>query len=148
MKKQIFLALVILSFCSSSIAGLAQFPKEKTVIKIVGIQKKIVNLEVFVKNMDSASNSKINKEVTDLKESLESLRQFMLNSPEAAVAITLIKKDIEYLKKENNLLRQETSNFSGMGQWFIGLLITIGIAAITISIPIKRKKKLRIYYGS
>ena len=119
-------------------AGLIRIPKEETETKIQNIESEF---EQFSKNIqegyknNSGSITEINKEMLELKNKLKGLRQFILDSPEAAIQINLIQKDIKSLQEENKLIRQEISNFSGMGKWFIGTLITISLAMFGLLIP-------------
>jgi len=81
----------------------------------------------------------LNNSIAESQKRLASLEGAILTNPEKALAIPLIRKDIDSLKEvqQTNVVasKQDIDRIYDQSRWFIGLMITssIGIIALAIS---------------
>jgi hypothetical protein len=80
-----------------------------------------------------------------LRTRLGSLEAAILSTPEKAVALPMLKQQMDMLQDRNRTdidgLRGEMGRLFTLVQWCIGLMFTIGLAVLGISITNMRKEK-------
>ena len=84
--------------------------------------------------------------VQELNESVEKLEEIIIENPEKALSIPLLKQQFEYQKdyneKENNQLRNEIARVYDINKWIIGLTFGMLASIITLGVSnISKKKK-------
>lgn len=82
--------------------------------------------------------AKVRSEVTELRTELSKSNEVILDNPEKALSMPLLKKDISNLQESyrNDLvaLRQEISRVYGQNKWFIGLMFTMAVGLLGLAI--------------
>ena len=73
-----------------------------------------------------------------MKTSLDDLNSIILDNPEKAVSLPLMRKDMENLesnhKNDLEAMRSELSRALGLGQWLIGLMFFMAIGLFGIAV--------------
>lgn len=80
----------------------------------------------------------LRREIGGVKTSLDDLNSIILDNPEKAVSLPLMRKDMENLesnhKNDLEAMRSELSRALGLGQWLIGLMFFMAIGLLGIAV--------------
>lgn len=127
-------------------------------IKIDDLKNQIVSLKSELKKekkiSDSLKKNNLKTEVDisslrvlKLENAVQNLNKVILEDPEKAVSIPLLKSDIEHLKEQNQndikVMREEIAKAYDTNKWIIGLVSTmlVSIIALNISNLLAKKKE-------
>ncbi len=83
----------------------------------------------------------LSKDVDSIRSELVSLKNLILQDPEATLTLPLLKKDIDQLRDSHSSIRKNIDNMVGLSKWFIGSLITIsvGLMGLVVTVILKGK---------
>jgi F0F1-type ATP synthase membrane subunit c/vacuolar-type H+-ATPase subunit K len=81
----------------------------------------------------------LTERMNKLEQDMRGLRELLFDNPEATVTIPLMKKDVESLARENDVLRRELDRQSGSTKWFLGILITLSVGLLGLAVSILLK---------
>jgi len=125
--------------------------------KVEILQSKIKKLDLevaYYKNLSDSliksSNSKKTNEnikLLDLESKVENLNNIILDNPEKAISIPLLKNEMQHLKdqneKDSRALKEEIARAYDTNKWIIGLVCTmlVSIIALNISNLLAKSKK-------
>lgn len=84
--------------------------------------------------LDSLPQSAEVEGVTELKEELTKFKALLLSDPDKALALPLVKKDIEGIQGEIDALRRQIELVASYSKWAIGAMITLGLGAIGLAV--------------
>ena len=96
---------------------------------------------------NSDSDNQLQAELQSVEERLSDIEQVILDSPERAIRLTRLDKEIKDLraqyKSDIESLRQEIVRIYDLTKWFIGLMFTmaIGLLSLAVSNFIQRPEK-------
>lgn len=103
--------------------------------RIRGIELEISQLQMKLKNIDNNSANQepiieINAAIDGLNREFSKFKKLILRDPESALSFQSLKNELEFLKKDNQQIRMDMSNYLGLSKWFIGSLVTLSVAII------------------
>lgn len=120
----------------------------KLVAQIESIEKQINSIN---STLDSASSEqlsklgaeKIDKKLEEVSSDLKSLKEIIVESPEKALAIPLLRKEMDELQSKQIALAASTKDqidrIYDFSKWFLGLMITLAIGLVTMGFVRKPK---------
>jgi len=87
----------------------------------------------------------LKSKVQELNVSIEKMEKIILDNPEKALSMPLLKQQFEYQKeqseKENNQLRNEIARVYDINKWIIGLVFGMLVSIIMLNISNLSKNK-------
>jgi len=83
----------------------------------------------------------VNKDFQSLKQEIKELKKLIVSNPETSLSLSKISQEIEFLKKSNERIYSDFSNYSNIGMWLIGILITISLSLFGLVIAVMIKGK-------
>ena len=99
--------------------------------------KKIVD-SLKRSSKDNTKLSESNVALTDLKKEVENLNKVILDNPEKAISVPLLKIEIENQKEQNEKelksLKDDIARVYDMNKWIIGLVFTMLVSIIVLNI--------------
>jgi len=117
--------------------------------KIEELESKILKLNsaliISKKTIDSLKISKVdsdksnlNSEVLTLKRQIESLNKVILDNPEKAISVPLLKVEIQNQKDQNEKeiksIKDDIARVYDINKWIIGLVFTMLVSIIILNI--------------
>ena len=121
--------------------------------RITDLENEIRSLRQEVSNLkknptsnsgSSSSTSATQEKVEDLDKRISVIEQAVLDSPERALQLTLLRQEMDDIKsgyeKDLQNTRQEIDRVYDLSKWFIGLMFTMAIGLISMSVSNFLKK--------
>jgi len=118
--------------------------------QILDLNKQILDLKIELKKSEkNAKNTEVIKQSSDesvksskefllLKNEVENLNNLILDSPEKAISVPLLKIEIENQKEQNEKdlksIKEDISRVYDMNKWIIGLVFTMLVSIIVLNI--------------
>ena len=105
------------------------------------LDDKVVTLSQLVENaskekMESLGLDKIQVSVKTISSELESLKKIIIENPEKALAIPLLRREMDELQRKQLALATSTKDqidrIYDFSKWFLGLMITLAIGLVTM----------------
>jgi len=114
-------------------------------VKLERLKQQLEIVQELPKDISVATSIElIQKDVEYLNNKFKSIEKVILNSPEKALEIPMLKRDIESLQKQQNLsiqsLGREISRAYDTMKWVIGTIL-LGIVGLAISVFLREKQK-------
>ncbi|RTY84839.1 hypothetical protein EKL99_02295 [Flavobacterium sp. ZB4P23] len=112
----------------------------------IQLQERISELENRLRTKDStiSISSPSEKRIQDLEKKIETLNNIIIENPEKSLTIPLLNKDIENIKKENELqielIKDKVETVVDLNKWILGLIFSL-LITIVISNLAKNKPK-------
>ncbi len=110
------------------------------------LAKELTGLRAVIENVETRvgqalkieqNTSKIGKIESDFQNLLE----LIFENPELALTIPHIKKDLDYLERDNQSLRNELERMVGFIKWLFGIFITIAIGIFGMNVVVLSRGK-------
>ncbi len=136
------------SFFNSDKSSLQQDSIAK--VNIIRLQNEILKVNNQLNKslviIDSLKNTELNSqearslkvEITSLKTEVENLNKVILDNPEKAVSIPILKVQIENQKEKNEgdikSIKEEIARVYDMNKWIIGLVFTMLVSIVVLNI--------------
>ena len=118
-----------------------------TEVQNLNKQIKILKLEIQKnQKIETETTTKIvpnnavnsSKEFVSLKKEVENLNNFILESPEKAITIPLLKNEIKNQKEQNEKelksIKDDITRVYDMNKWIIGLVFTMLVSIIVLNV--------------
>ncbi|RTY73087.1 hypothetical protein EKL97_13235 [Flavobacterium sp. LS1P28] len=112
----------------------------------IQLQERISELENRLRTKDStiSISSPSEERIQDLEKKIETLNNIIIENPEKSLTIPLLNKDIENIKKENELqielIKDKVETVVDLNKWILGLIFSL-LITIVISNLAKNKPK-------
>ena len=110
------------------------------------LQKRIKELENRLRAKDTAIliSSPNEERIQELEKKIQTLNEIIIENPEKSLTIPLLNKDIENIKKENDLqielIKDKVETVVDLNKWILGLIFSL-LITIVISNLSKNKSK-------
>lgn len=120
------------SFKAYADLEVVSIPRNDVKERIMGVEFELRKLQKKLHTIDnnSANQGGKNNAISGLTKELDKLKKLILKDPESALSFQSLKNELEYLKKDNQQIRKDMSNYLGLSKWFIGSLLTLSVAII------------------
>lgn len=111
------------------------------------LEKKIAADSIIFSNSKQIELKLLRYEMQEIQRSIRVINEVILESPEKAIALPLVKLQIDEQKKESEknlqFLSAEIERVYDMNKWIFGIMISLLVSIIIINISnlINRKKK-------
>ncbi|WP_339920420.1 hypothetical protein [uncultured Flavobacterium sp.] len=112
----------------------------------IQLQKRITELENKLRTKDTAISitSATENRIQELEKKIETLNNIIIENPEKSLTIPLLNKDIENIKRENELqielIKDKVESVVDLNKWILGLIFSL-LITIVISNLAKNKSK-------
>lgn len=112
----------------------------------IQLQKRITELENRLRIKDPAIPIPLQSEkrIQELEKKIQILNNIIIENPEKSLTIPLLNKDIEILKRENDLqielIKDKVETVVDLNKWILGLIFSL-LITIVISNLAKNKSK-------
>lgn len=112
----------------------------------IQLQKRIDELEsrLITKDTIISISSPSEERIQELEKKIETLNNIIIENPEKSLTIPLLNKDIENIKKENELqielIKDKVETVVDLNKWILGLIFSL-LITIVISNLSKNKSK-------
>ena len=116
--------------------------------RVESLEEKINSISTTLTSASNVqlSNIKIeslDKQLQEISSGIKSLRGIIIESPEKALAIPLLRKEMDDLQNKQIALAASTKNqidrIYDFSKWFLGLMITLAIGLVTMGFVRKPK---------
>ncbi len=110
------------------------------------LQKQIIELEnkLRIKDTNVIISSPSEERIKVLESKIQTLNKIIIDNPEKSLTIPLLNKDIENIKKENDLqielIKDKVETVVDLNKWILGLIFSL-LITIVISNLAKNKSK-------
>ncbi|MEO0037112.1 MAG: hypothetical protein RIQ59_323 [Bacteroidota bacterium] len=110
------------------------------------LQKQIIELEnkLKIKDTNEIILSPSEERIKVLESKIQTLNKIIIDNPEKSLTIPLLNKDIENIKKENDLqielIKDKVETVVDLNKWILGLIFSL-LITIVISNLAKNKSK-------
>jgi flagellar basal body-associated protein FliL len=137
---------VLAYYFASSIFPKNTFDQEKIQKENIELTKKVTDLQNRLVVVDtSITIQRPNEErIIELEKKIETLNNIIIENPEKSLTIPLMKKDIENIRKGNDLqielIKDKVETVIDLNKWILGLIFSL---LITIVISNLSKSKLK-----
>ena len=119
---------------SKDFKTLSQIEKLKGELEV----SKKLNVQLLNRQKNQSFNIDDNTQFAKLQKEVEILNNVILNSPEKAISIPLLKIEIENIQKQNdkefNSIKNDVTRVYDMNKWIIGLVFTMLVSIIVLNI--------------
>lgn len=110
------------------------------------LQKQIIELEnkLRIKDTNVIISSPSEERIKVLESKIQTLNKIIIDNPEKSLTIPLLNKDIENIKKENDLqielIKDKVETVVDLNKWILGLIFSL-LITIVVSNLSKNKSK-------
>jgi hypothetical protein len=123
--------------------------KKEISVALSGIETKLKKIDAISMRVDSITKlpqgtqaadkiDQLNKKIESLNDRLASLEQYLVESPDKALALPLFQKELDSLKDSVRSARVNTNSeiarIYDQNKWFIGLMFTMAVSVIGLAI--------------
>jgi hypothetical protein len=107
--------------------------------KLKDLDDKIAALSVPPDESRNALQVKIlNDNVAKLQESVSDMQRLIVDNPSKALAVPLMRKDLDSLKENNQAemasIRKDVDRIYDLNKWLVGLMFTMALGVLTLAI--------------
>jgi hypothetical protein len=117
-------------------------------LKIELNESKNLNLKLSKSQENQSATKNENVQYIKLQKDVETLNQIILNSPEKAISIPILKIEMKNQKEQNEKeiksIKDDITRVYDMSKWIIGLVFTMLVSIIVLNISnlfVKNNKK-------
>jgi hypothetical protein len=97
-----------------------------------------INIKLLKEKENDSLDKFTNNEFKKLQQDLENLNQVILDNPEKAISIPILKVEIENQKAQNekelNSIKNDIARVYDMNKWIIGLVFTMLVSIVVLNI--------------
>lgn len=113
----------------------SQLEKNSEQIKMLQIE---LSNQIKSANPATAEMAKLSAEVNSLQDQVKALNEAIVESPEKALAVPLLRKDLENMKensqKDLSTTQLEIERVYDQNRWFIGLVFSMAVGLLTLAV--------------
>lgn len=138
---------VLAYYFASSIFSRNSGEQEKIRQENIELTKKISDLQnkLIIADTSTAVQKPNEKRIIELEKKIETLNNIIIENPEKSLTIPLMKKDIENIKKSNDLqielIKDKVETVIDLNKWILGLVFSLLITIVISNLSKSKSNK-------